>query len=89
MSISGLNIRMKGVMKIYSFRHYLFCSEYLGNDHTDVAFLYCCMGQCCIESKRLAEAKEFLQKADDIYKYVPGKSHPFYRNQFQPLLSSV
>ena len=62
---------------------------YLGNDHTDIAFLYCRMGLSYIELKQTLNAKEYFQKANDIYKYVPGKSHPFYQNEFLPLLELV
>ena len=32
------------------------------------------------------EAQEMLERAGDIYKIVPGVEHPFYKDDFHPLL---
>ena len=32
------------------------------------------------------EAQEMLERAGDIYKIVPGVEHPFYKDEFLPLL---
>ena len=32
------------------------------------------------------EAQEMLERAGDIYKIVPGVEHPFYKDDFLPLL---
>ena len=64
-------------------------SEYLGDEHNDIAFLCCRIGQSCAKLSRLPEAKQFLERANKIYKHVPGTSHPFYQNEFHPLLKFV
>merc|ERR1712126_54869 len=63
-----------------------YLSEYLGEEHSDIAFLSCRIGNSCLKLGRFSEAKEYFEKANNIYKYVPGISSSFYQNEFLPLL---
>ena len=82
-------IHYADIIAFFDLGNILFCSEYLGEDHSDVAYIRCRIGQSCIELKQLAKAKEYLKKANDIYQHVPGKSHPFYKNEFLPILKQL
>ena len=47
----------------------------------------CRLGEAYGESGDEEKASEYFQEADSIYKVVPGIKHPFYLQDFQPLLS--
>ena len=61
-------------------------SEYLGDCDADIAFLSYRIGQACLELQEYPKAKYYLEKADEIYKCVPGMSHPFYQKEFLSVL---
>ena len=73
----------------HDIRYILYFSEYLGEEHSDIAFLSCRIGNSCVKLGRFSEAKEYFEKANNIYKYVPGISSLFYQNEFLPMLQLV
>ena len=77
-----------------NWRYRLFClnfalSEYLGDCDADIAFLSYRIGQACLELQEYPKAKYYLNKSDEIYKQVPGMSHPFYQKEFLPVLHRI
>ena len=76
-------------LKQFSSINYSCDSCYLGEDHVDIAFLNHCLGEACLKLNYKTEAREYLNKANDTYKYLPGKSHPFYTNDFLPLFEQL
>ena len=85
--IQKFNLRLQGCNMIIE--NILYFSEYLGEEHSDIAFLCCRIGNSCVKLGMFSEAKEYFEKANDIYKYVPGISSSFYQNEFLPLLRLV
>ena len=75
-------------------RYRLFClnftlSEYLVDCDADIAFLSYRIGEACLELQEYPKAKYYLNKSDEIYKQVPGTSHPFYQKEFLPVLHRI
>ena len=74
-------------------KHYIRCilhfSEYLGEEHNDIAFLCCRIGYSFLKLGRFSETNEYFERADNIYKYVPGISSSFYQTEFLSLLRLV
>ena len=83
------------IISLTNWRYRLFflnctLSEYLGDcDADSIAFLSYRIGQACLELQEYPKAKYYLQKADEIYKQVPGMSHPFYQKEFLSVLHRI
>ena len=60
---------------------------YYGHSTGVVAGLLVRLGQSLAETGDNDKAKYFFREADKIYRVIPGVNHPFYKEDFQPLMS--
>jgi len=59
---------------------------YYGHSTGVVAGLLVRLAQAMAETGNVAKSKHLFNEADKIYKVVPGVNHPFYVEDFRPLL---